>query len=261
MAKDERRAGHQRQPANPGSSIKGGSVVAELREADYFVGFFPCCPDGRFRGERAERRIGRNRQESTGVEFADARRERRFSWSCLGWRTPPLKTLKSQESNRLLMNLWYTVRDMGFKETIQNAVKMGVAVAAALVSVVVLLAGSVQVCLCDPDPDNCGRPCHVCVDEPAARGGVQLGADSSPIDGTTLRHEEHACNHVTLALGDSFSVPTDVPVPLVGDFPVGSWTLTLSHPLVQRMRPNSTAPPDSGGGGYLLYATRIHPLA
>ena len=94
MAKDERRAGHQRQPANPGSSIKGGSVVAELCEADYFVGFFPCCPDGRFRGERAERRIGRNRQESTGVEFADARRERRFSWSCLGWRTPPLKTRK-----------------------------------------------------------------------------------------------------------------------------------------------------------------------
>ena len=158
------------------------------------------------------------------------------------------------------MNLWYTVRDMGFKETIQNAVKTGVAVAAALVSVVVLLAGSVQVCLCDPDPDNCGRPCHVCVDEPAARGGVQLGADSSPIDGTTLRHEEHACNHVTLALGDSFPVSTDVPVPLVGNFPVGSWTLTLSHPLVQRMRPNSTAPPDSGGG-YLLYATRIHPLA
>ena len=65
MAKDERRAGHQRQPANPGSSIKGGSVVAELREADYFVGFFPCCPDGRFRGERAERRIDRSRRESS----------------------------------------------------------------------------------------------------------------------------------------------------------------------------------------------------
>ena len=234
--------------------------MAELREADYFVGLFPCCLDGRFRGERAERRIGRNRQESTGVEFADARRERRFSWSCLGWRTPLLKTSKRQESNRLLMNLWYTVRDMGFKETVLNAIKTGVALAAALVSVVVLLAGSVQICLCDPDPDNCGRPCHVCVDEPCVDEGVSAGEDFSPIDGATFHHEEHACNHVTLALGDPFSVSTDVPVPLVGDFPAGVWTLTLSTPPVRRMRPCSTSPPDSGGG-YLLSATRICPRA
>lgn len=173
---------------------------------------------------------------------------------------------------------------MGFKETVLNAIKTGVALAAALVFVVVLLAGSVQICLCDPDPDNCGRPCHVCVDEPCVDEGVYAGEDSSPIDGgggfngallsvvsagedsfpidgATFHHEEHACNHVTLALGDQLSVSTDVPVPLVGNFPAGSWALTLSTPPVRWMRPCSTAPPDSGGGGYLLYATRIHPRA
>lgn len=171
---------------------------------------------------------------------------------------------------------------MGFKETIQNAIKTGVAAAAALVSVIVLLAGSVQVCLCDPDPDNCGRQCHVCEDEsPSLLAGVQaqtclqVYADESfatnvllleeegtlPEGGAAFHHEEHPCNHVTLALGDQLSVSTDVPVPLVGNFPTGAWILMASTSPPRWRRPSSTAPPDSSGGCYLLNATRIHPLA
>ena len=55
--------------------------------------------------KRAGCRIGRNRQESTGVDFADARRLQRFSWSCLGRRTPPLNSSMSRNMRPIEQSL------------------------------------------------------------------------------------------------------------------------------------------------------------
>lgn len=150
-----------------------------------------------------------------------------------------------------------------------TAIKTGAAIAAAVVSVVVLLAGTVQVCLCDPDPDNCGQECHVCVDRADATMDsicVVRGESAGPVhdrgseDDHVLHAEDHACDHELVSLGDLFSVQTAVSVPLVENSPaVFSIVRTMSS-LPREWRPHSTAPPDSGGC-YLHYATRVHPLA
>ena len=97
---------------------------------------------------------------------------------------------------------------------------------------------------------------------PAASESEYEEPASAYVEGSDdVSEDAVAEEYPTLALGDQLLVSTDVPVPLVGNFPAGSWALTLSTPPVRWMRPCSTAPPDSGGGGYLLYATRIHPRA
>ena len=41
----------------------------------------------------------------------------------------------------------------------------GAALTTALAMLSVCLPGSLQFCLCDKDPDDCGHACHVCVED------------------------------------------------------------------------------------------------
>jgi hypothetical protein len=127
---------------------------------------------------------------------------------------------------------------MGFLRTLR---KFGSAAfrAAAVLYVAFLLCGTVEICLCDPDPDNCGEHCHDCED-----------------------HAADECRHLTVDVGDYFVSQTAVSIPsvfaAVYPFPVSA-NLELSFR--PRLRPVSTAPPDNSTGNFLFYSTRIHPLA
>jgi hypothetical protein len=114
-----------------------------------------------------------------------------------------------------------------------------VARAVSVLSVSFCLAGSASICLCDSDPDDCGENCHEC-------------------DG----HSADECRHLTIDIDDFITPQSDdtVPVPAVADVPV----FVLEPPAAvsaPRMRPASTAPPDTGGGSYVSYSPRIHPLS
>lgn len=127
---------------------------------------------------------------------------------------------------------------MGILRTLR---KTGDAVARAVsvLSVAFCLMGNIGICLCDPDPDDCGRHCHDCSSEP-----------------------EDECRHLTIDL-DDFLVPQsdDILPQTAADAPIRDISKTsLTADADARPRPTSTAPPDSGGT-YVSYSTRIHPLS
>ena len=110
---------------------------------------------------------------------------------------------------------------------------------AAVLNVALCVCGSIEICLCDPDPDNCGEHCHDC-DE----------------------HSKDECHHFSIDV-DDFMVPhagATVPSAPAMVCPPSAFAVA-AIPDQQRTRPISTAPPDSGGGMYLSYSARIHPLA
>lgn len=155
-------------------------------------------------------------------------------------------------------------------------VKVNAAAVVALAGMVVCLTGLIQVCECDPDPDACGQACHVCVDAPSLpRLSCSVGTAGLPSpcgnlfapcghDGEPCgerlaeRCGTGACRHVALTLGDVWAPSTSVALPAVAVVgPVWNMGAVLvPHPL--RLRPVSTAPPDSGGR-YLASSTRVHP--
>ena len=100
------------------------------------------------------------------------------------------------------------------------------------------LGGSLQICLCDPDPDNCGEHCHDC--------GEHSGDD---------------CLHLTVDVDDFLAPQTGVSIPAVAlaFFSAPSFAV-VDIPARPRLRPSSNAPPDSGGR-YVSYSYRLNPLS
>ncbi len=155
-------------------------------------------------------------------------------------------------------------------------IKVNAAAVVALACIVVCLTGLVRVCACDSDPDDCGQACHVCVDAPSlprlscssGTGGLPFpcgslfalcGHEGEPCgERLTERGGTDACRHVALTLGDVLAPSTSVALPVLA-FADPVWnadTVLVPHPL--RLRPVSTAPPDSGGR-YLASSTRMYP--
>ena len=165
---------------------------------------------------------------------------------------------------------------MQIRRTVWELIKVNAAAVVALVCMVVCLSGLVQVCACDSDPDDCGQPCHVCVDAPSLpRLSCSIGTGGLPPPCGSLfalcGHEGEpcgerlaercgtdACRHVALTLGDVWAPSTSVALPAVAVVgPVwDAGAVLVPHP--QRLRPVSTAPPDSGGR-YLASSTRMYP--
>ena len=127
------------------------------------------------------------------------------------------------------MGVLRTLRELG------NAAVRAVAV----LYIAFCLCGSAGICLCDPDPDDCGEHCHDC------------GS-----------HSEDECLHFTVDVDDFLAPQTGVSLPSVplAFFSVPSFAV-VEIPARPRLRPSSTAPPDGGGGRYVSYSTRLHPLA
>ena len=111
--------------------------------------------------------------------------------------------------------------------------------AMSVLSVSFCLAGPASICLCDLDPDDCGENCHEC-------------------DG----HSSGECRHLTIDVDDLVIPQSDdiIPVPAVAGAPVSMMEIPAAV-CALRMRPVSTAPPDAGGGRYVSYSFRIHPLS
>ena len=75
-------------------------------------------------------------------------------------------------------------------------------VALALVSLSLHLFGAFRVCLCERDPDRCGRECHTCCDE---------GACAAPdADSDCALVADECCNHLVLEAGDISGSDTQV---------------------------------------------------
>ena len=103
-------------------------------------------------------------------------------------------------------------------------------------SVAFCLTGSARICLCDPDPDDCGEHCHDC-----------------------SGHSEDECHHLTIDL-DEFLVPQSDTATVTDGLAIPVCTMVpqiAAIPSEPVIRPISTAPPDSGGT-YVSYSTRIH---
>ncbi len=149
---------------------------------------------------------------------------------------------------------------MRIKERFCKAVQTGVAVAAALVGVAVLLMGSIQFCLCDPDPDHCGHACHDC-SAPHVTDFRGLFAESASATGEPcVCAADEGCRHVVVSAGDLFANSFVVTMP-AGTCAAIPWqAVAVRPPRPLRPRPNSTAPPDSGGV-YLTTAMRLYPLS
>ena len=128
-----------------------------------------------------------------------------------------------------VMGILRTLRRLG------NAAVRAVAVLYVAFSV----CGSVGICLCDPDPDDCGEHCHDCGN-----------------------HSEDECLHFTIDVDDFLTPPTGVSLPSapIAIFSVPPFAV-VEIPARPRLRLSSTAPPDGGGGRYVSYSTRLHPLA
>lgn len=129
-------------------------------------------------------------------------------------------------------------RAMGLLRTLR---KLGTAAvrAAAVLYVAFCLCGSAELCFCDPDPDNCGEHCHDCED-----------------------HSEDECLHLAVDVDDFLAPQTGVSLPAVSlaFFSAPSFTV-VEIPVRPRLRPSSTAPLDGGGGIYVSYSKRLHPLS
>lgn len=124
---------------------------------------------------------------------------------------------------------------MGILRTLK---KTGDAVvrAVSVFSVAFCLLLNVGVCLCDPDPDDCGEHCHDC-------GGAS----------------QDECSHISIDM-DGFLVPqSDDTVPQAHSSRAFVYSPVIRR-VVARTRPVSTAPPDSGGA-YVSYSAKLHPLS
>jgi hypothetical protein len=110
--------------------------------------------------------------------------------------------------------------------------------AAATFYAVLCLCLTVEMCLCDPDPDNCGEHCHDCDD-----------------------HSENTCLHLSIDVDDFLAPQAGVSIPAISPAVFCTPTLALlEQPARFRARPQSTAPPDSGGR-YISFSSRLHPLS
>ena len=110
--------------------------------------------------------------------------------------------------------------------------------AASVLYVALCLCWSSEICLCDPDPDNCGEHCHEC-------------------DG----HSAEECLHFSVDVDDFLVPQTGVPLQSV---PPEIFSpppfLSAEFPPRPRPRPVSAAPPGCGGA-YVSYSARMHPLS
>lgn len=160
------------------------------------------------------------------------------------------------------------------RKRVLEAIRTNAAAAAALVGMVVCLTGLVRVCLCDPDPDVCGQPCHVCEDARPARKAAAVPEPACaapravceagwtcPSHGALQAegHGEGVCHHAPLALGDLFASSASVSAPAFCAAPPAWPALArrTAHPL--RLRPVSTAPPDVGACCARSSFTRLYP--
>ena len=128
---------------------------------------------------------------------------------------------------------------MKLLKAMKNACITATRIAAALV-VACCLGGTLKICLCDPDPDNCGEHCHDCTPQ-----------------------SSELCEHVEISIDASTIPSTDVPIPVVYDAPPPTATLRLltDNTPLSRLRPPSTAPPDCGGNNYIYHSFRLYPLS
>ena len=126
---------------------------------------------------------------------------------------------------------------MGILRTLR---KMGTAAvrAAAVLYVTFCAYGSIEICFCDPDPDDCGEHCHDC-----------------------SGHSDDECRHFAVDVDDILAPQTGVPLPEVDlAFFCAPSPAAGEIPVRPRLRPSSTAPPD-GDGTYISYSKRLNPLS
>lgn len=114
----------------------------------------------------------------------------------------------------------------------------GALCAVVALSLAFCVNGTLRLCLCDSDPDDCGEHCHECT--PGA---------------------EEACAHLTVCLDAPFVPQTSVDMPeLSAAFPAAVDFTVLPETLFARPSPASTGPPHSGGL-YISNSTRLYPLS
>ena len=131
----------------------------------------------------------------------------------------------------------------------------GAALTAALAMLSVCLPGSLQFCLCDEDPDDCGHACHVCVEERTSAIDACGGCGHSH-----LSSADEDCHHLTIEAGDLTLVSGDVAIPTVAA-PIAFIAVDCrGNALPTYALFDSTAPPDSGGC-YRSYSIRLKPLS
>ena len=131
----------------------------------------------------------------------------------------------------------------------------GAALTAALAMLSVCLPGSLQFCLCDEDPDDCGHACHVCVEERTSAIDACGGCGHSH-----LSSADEDCHHLTIEAGDLTLASGDVTIPVV-IAPIAFIAVDCrGNALSTRALFDSTAPPDSGGC-YRTYSIRLNPLS
>ena len=131
----------------------------------------------------------------------------------------------------------------------------GAALTAALAMLSVCLPGSLQFCLCDEDPDDCGHACHVCVEERTSAIDACGGCGHSH-----LSSADEDCHHLTIEAGDLTLVSGDVAIPMVAA-PIAFIAVDCrGNALSTHALFDSTAPPDPGGC-YRTYSIRLNPLS
>ena len=131
----------------------------------------------------------------------------------------------------------------------------GAALTTALAMLSVCLPGSLQFCLCDEDPDDCGHACHVCVEERTSAIDACGGCGHSHLSSA----DEH-CHHLTIEAGDLTLVSGDVAIPMVAA-PIAFIAVDCrGNALSTHALFDSTAPPDPGGC-YRTYSIRLNPLS
>lgn len=98
--------------------------------------------------------------------------------------------------------------------------------------------GTIQLCLCDPDPDGCGDHCHECTPEAA-----------------------DVCEHITIEIDAPSVTRTDVDIPETFNVPaIAALPAPARAGLNRPARPAYAKPPDTGGA-YISRSTRLYPLS
>jgi hypothetical protein len=114
--------------------------------------------------------------------------------------------------------------------------------AATLLAVLALVFSvnrTIEVCLCDTDPDECGEHCHEC-----------------------LPDNEEDCSHVTIEARE-----LDVPqtISFISQIIVAVLPMLQnvfdSFAAEQHLHPKSSKPPDIGYGLYIDYSPYLYPLS
>ena len=100
-------------------------------------------------------------------------------------------------------------------------------------------------CLCDPDPDGCGRECHDC------------GGETAPTH--TILQTGDPCTHLILHSQPTHPVDTQSFAPPAPDLPPISCLATPPRAPAPISRAHQPAAPP--GDHYRTYSTRLCPLA